>query len=302
VGDRQGYGVRQRSVWWIAAVAATALAIAIPAVLWQTWSGAAIPTAPRAASGKRAKRVVAASSRASDKDKAAKQGAADARASAGVGAVGTVFFDRDGTPLARLVALQFTDPAEGGPPAPTGQRDVQATIAMQNLTSAPLQLNPTMFRVRDVKGGLHAPTTRSAAAATPVAAQQADSAVKPTKAAKAAKSAKPAKEAKAATGARQSATPRPRASNRPTKDAAAPASSGGASIELEPGQTKTETLRFAVPATTRIASILFAPDQDHLVSLAILPQQAASMASAAGSGAHANRAAKPAKARATPQH
>ncbi|HEU5430584.1 MAG TPA: hypothetical protein VFU81_02920 [Thermomicrobiales bacterium] len=304
--------MRQRSVWWLVAAAATALAIAIPAVLWQTWSGAAVPTAPRGASAKRAKRVAATNDRV-----ATKKGVASSRDSAATradaNANGTVFFDANGTPLARFVPLRFTDPAAGG--APAGERNVETTIAMQNLASAPLRLNGTMFRVRDVNGGLHAPTLDeatggAAAAATPAAAQRTDRPAKSAKSTKPAHSTEPAKLGKAAktpkakTAARQAATPRARASNRSAGGAGASATAGAPAIEIGPGQTRTETLRFAVPATTRIASILFAPDQDHLVSLAILPQQAAAIATAAASGApddHAAKGAKPAKPRATPQ-
>ncbi|HEU0115439.1 MAG TPA: hypothetical protein VFQ80_12215, partial [Thermomicrobiales bacterium] len=215
-----------------------------------------------------------------------------------------------------------TDPAGGA--AATGQRYVEATIAMQNLTTSSLSLAPEMFQVRDLTGGLHIPISTAsgggAPGATPAAGKRAAPAATSAKSAKADKSAKPAKPTKpakaskatqatqaaqAAHGARSAATPRAGVAKRSGKNGAAPASFTGAGIALAPGQTRTETLRFAVPASARVGSILFAPDQNHLISLAILPQSASSSPAASSAGsdraAKAAKPGKPVKARATPK-
>jgi hypothetical protein len=270
--------VQQRSVRWVVGVAAIVVAIAIPAVLWQAWSGAATPatTPPKPAVTKRAKKA-AANEQAAAKA-ATKAAPAPARSSAG--STGTVYFDQSGRPLARFAAMSLKDPAPASGLAP-GSRAIETTIAMQNLTAAPLELAASMFQVRDANGGLHAPASGGA-----------DAAATPAPAGKGAERAKPTKPAKPEANARKAATPRARA--RPSR-ANAPVAVSGGRIDLPPGQTRLQTLRFVLPADARVASILVAPDANHLVSLAVLAPQTAPAASPTAPQASAAKTVKPAK-------
>ncbi|HET7095305.1 MAG TPA: hypothetical protein VFI22_17580 [Thermomicrobiales bacterium] len=281
--------MRRRSVWWLIALAATALAVAVPAALWQSWGDAATPTESTShVAGKRAKKTAAGLKKGTT---GAERAAGRSAAKASSGPAGVVSFDRNGRPQAWFVPLRLTDPAGAG--APSGERFVETTIAVQNLTDAPLRLPAAMIQVRDAAGGLHAPESTAAAVGTPPATER------PARAAKAAKPTKPAKSA----NSRRAATPRARAANRAANDTHQ-AASGGATpgdIVIDPGQTQTVTLRFAVPASARVASILLAPDGNHFVSLAVLPQSPVAVGTPTAANGRRDHAANAGKPRATPR-
>jgi hypothetical protein len=264
--------------------------------LWRAWSGAATPTAnaPKPLVAKSVKKLAKASGQAAPGKKGAAASGIDRQSSAPTS--GMVYFVQNGRPLARFVPLQLTDPAAGK--APAGERYVDAPIGMQNLSSAPLRLAPSMFRVRDASGGLH---QAAVDAATPAVAPATAPAATPASSKRAERSPKRTE----SKGAKAGATPGARGAER-TGKTRAPAAPAAGDIDLAPGQSRSMQLRFAVPAAARVASILIAPDQNHLVSLALIPQQSAPSGTPTAAAerpreAKPTKSAKPEKGRATPQ-
>jgi hypothetical protein len=235
---------------WLLSLVGVATVLVLAGLYWQRWQGAAVPhpPTPRQVQDKH-------------QDTTARGGtpmptrATADSATSGSPRVGqaTVLYAASGAPIAAIAVRGVTDPLPAGPGTPTaGQRLVGVAVAIVNLGSAPLPVPLAAFGLRDHAGAVHAPLKGGDAVAASAAAA-------PTSAAPR-RSTRPrgqsSRRSAATPGSGSAATPGP------------PRMSGSAMITVDPGATQELALRFLLPATTAMDTLLVQPGRDDAVAVA----------------------------------